>query len=239
MVLFNKSYFILFVLLISCSKGENDINSKGSEDLSAQSKNTVSEVSYKMLSNEKTVKDDDSPMGEWTLSESYPELKGKVKDDVKAKINKSIRSLSKKYKCKSKGEHTFTSNVKYLSPEIFSINYEAMWYCPPMASPDSTTGAITFNLISGNNVLIESQYINSEASSAFNKFLSKKINSQLNSGEECSIKNNFDYYYKVKNALVFVYDVEQHSDSGCITEIKIINNELVKFIKPKSVLLMN
>ncbi len=237
MVLFKKSYFILFVLLISCSKGENEINSKVSEDSSTQAEKLVSEVSYGMFSNEKTVKDDGSPMGEWTLSESYPELKGKVKDNVKAKINKSIRELPKKYKCPSGGEHTFTSNVKFINNRIFSMSYEAMWYCPPMASPDSTTGALTFNLNTGDNILIESQYINRDSPYMLNKLISKKIKDMSKNRKKCLLKNNFNYYYKVKNALIFVFDMKQHSDSGCITEVKVENNELVRFINSKSLLL--
>lgn len=236
-MLFKKSYFILFLLLISCSGEVSDENKQTSTTVLPVSGQFFDGVSYKTISTEKIVKDEKSPLGEWTLSVSYPEIKGGIKDKVKSKINNSITILSNKYKCPKKGEHTFTANVKFISNKVYSLNYEAMWYCPPMASPDGTSNALTFNLNTGENILLETQYINTKAHDLLSSLILRKIKTQLKDSENCPIKEQFDYFYKVKDALIFVFKMEQHADSGCISEIKVSKNELENILMPDSFLL--
>ena len=236
-MLYKKIIILFFFLLTSCSDEVSNRNSQSLDTSFPVAGKYVEGVSYKIVANEKTIKDEKSPLGEWVLSVSYPEIEGEIKNDIKSKINNSIVTLSKKHRCSVKGEHTFTSNVKFINSAVFSVNYEAMWYCPPMASPDSTTGALTFNLNTGDQINLELHFIDDEARNAFRTLIIKTLKNKVQSGDTCQKKDKYDYFYKVKDGLVFVFDVENHVDLGCITDIKISNNKLSKYLKSDSFLL--
>ena len=236
-VFYRKLSFLFFFMLFSCSDDVSNISNQSGDKSLTIAEQSVEGVSYKVVSSEKTIMDYKSPLGEWTVSVSYPEIEGEIKENAKSKVNNAIIALSKKYKCRTNGEYTFTADVKFINSAVFSMNFEAMWYCPPMASPDSTTGAVTFNLNTGNQIVLESQFVDKNAENTFSKLILTKIKTQINVSETCSTKEMFDYFYKVKGGLVFVFDASQHADSGCISDIYISNKELSNYLKPGSYLL--
>jgi len=236
-VLFKKTYFVLFLFLVSCSDEASNINARHSETALPIEQPSGINIHYQMIEQEKIITDEKSPLGEWTLSVSYPEINGEIKAEVRTQINHTIAVLSNKYRCPASGEHTFSSDVKHINNKVFSMVYDVMWYCPPMPSPDSTSGALTFSLSTGENIMLGTEFVDIEASNNLSSLISNKIKAQLKENETCPVKDYFDYFYKTENSLIFVVAVEHHSDSACITNIEISKKELEAFLRPDSLLL--
>jgi len=228
--------FFVFVLFGNYALGKNgQAGLDGMVDSSSNEK-LSSSVSYRMV-NFKKKGTDDSPLGYWKFLVKYPEVYGGLKEKVKEKINKKIADFSIKYQCDERGDYSFSAQTKYLDEKFLSVTYEIMWMCPQQASPGSTSGAFLFDLVTGDAALLKSEFIDSEKRDDFYSVVSDKIKKELTSGGECPVKEEFDYFYKVKGSLVFVVEVERHSDSGCITEIKYPLVEMKKYLKPTSILL--
>ena len=234
------TYILLFAILTSCSDGASDANKPtniSTEQTLSAPQNTISAVSYRMISTEDGEDDASLAQGYWQSLTSYPELNGQIKEPVKIKINEAIIKLSKEYSCETYGDYSFSSDVTFINSELFSMTYEIMWLCPKMASPDSTIGALNYNLLTGEVIHLESEFANASAHNDLLLMLSNKLSSQNKDNKDCPAKDKYSYFYKTKTSLFFVADVQQHSDSGCITEIEISKDEMTKYLKAESLLL--
>ncbi len=231
----NKLYIFVLVILGFCVFTNVTQASSGGV-VSSSNEKLFPCVSYRMINLEKGGKDD-SPLGYWRFLVEYPEIYGEFKKIVKERINKKIADFSIKYRCDERGDYSFSAQVKYLDEKFLSMTYETMWMCPQQASPGSTSGAFLFDLVTGDAALLKSEFIDSEKRDDFYLAASDKINKKLTSGGECPVKDEFDYFYKVKGSLVFVAEMEHHSDSGCVTEIKYSLAKMKKYLKPNSILL--
>ncbi len=230
-----KAFFLFFLgFLVSCSD-ESNANSK--KELVESVKNEqAQDIGYRMIEHERKIKDDSSPVGEWIVSINYPEIHGKIDGKVKTKINNAISILPDKYGCDENGEYTFSSEVKYLDIHLLGLNYYALWSCS--GGPyQSTSEALVFNLDTGSIVSLESEFINDKKRASFYSIVLGEIKKELKAGEDCPIKDKFDYFYKTKESLVFVAEMEFHVDSGCITEIKYPLAEMKNYLKSDSLLL--
>lgn len=111
-----------------------------------------------------------------------------------------------------------------------------------MPSPDSTAGALTFDLDTGAVINIKSAFIDPKAGGKFtsetvSKLRKKVIALEAENQMECPKVEQFSYYYKMKNSLVFVATPDSHSDSGCTANVEYPKSELKRYLKPNSLLL--
>lgn len=197
---------------------------------------------YQQIVEEKTIDDEMAPVGFWEVSLRYPKITGGFPASVITKVNKVITEHVSKYSCSDLGDHTFTSETKYFDKELLSMTYRAMWMCATMPAPENTSGALTFNLITGEPLLLSSEFIDDKASKEFFSILSAKIKSQtlaVQSQKEidCPEITTHSYFYKTKNAITLVATAPFHRFSGCTTELEFGSNEMKRFFKPDSLLL--
>ncbi len=197
---------------------------------------------YQQIVVEKTIKDKMSPMGYWEVSLSYPKITGDFPENIKAKINKAIADHVGKYGCSDLGDHTFVSATKYFDKELLSMAYETIWMCSTMPAPDSGSGALTFNLLTGEPLLLSSEFIDDKAGIEFFSILSEKIKSQTLALQtqyeiDCPEITTHSYFYKTEDAIVLVAEAPFHSDSECTIEIEFGSSEMKRFLKPGSLLL--
>src|SRR5690625_5656209 len=71
------------------------------------------------------------------------------------------------------------------------MQYEAMWMCSTMPSPDSSSGALNIDLTDGSELALNNQFKSEEEYAIFAQRALGEINKQLKSvdnekGEECS-----------------------------------------------------
>jgi len=235
-VLFKKSYVLLFIFLIVFSVGVQSSGKVQEQTLSSERVNKNTEAKYRMVEHLQTIKDKESPVGEWEISTSYPELYGAIKESVKTKINNAIVVLANKYKCSNNKESTFRAEVMYLDEHVLSLRYDVSWFCNGM-SYSSTSGSVNWNLSTGVEVVFDSEFVDNSARENFYLIAVDKIEKKLKADVDCPAKDKFDYFYKAKKALIFVAEMEFHVDSGCITEIKYPLTEMKKYLNSNSILL--
>jgi len=216
-----KNYAVLIVFVIVCSVGSVEKNAS---------------IGSRMIDHMQTIKDKESPIGEWEISSSYPELYGAIKEPVKTKINNAIVVLANKYTCSNNQESTFRAEVKYLDERLLSLKYYASWFCNGM-SYSSTSDSMNWNLSTGAEVVLDSEFLDNKIQEKFYLIVLNKIEKKLKADVNCPTKDKFDYFYKTKGSLVFIAEMEFHVDSGCITEIKYPLAEMKKYLKPTSILL--
>ncbi len=237
-MLFKKNYVLFFVFLIVFSG--NFQSSRGSQEqaLSSGKVNKNTEIKYRMVEHLQTIKDKESPAGEWEIRISYPELYGAIKEAVKTKINNAIAELANAYKCTNNREYSFVSEVMYIDRRLLSLRYDMLWFCNGM-SYSSTSDSVTWDLNTGDKVVLESEFFTNEAKNKLYDDVVNKIKKEMKDEDkkECPALEEFSYYYKKKKSLVFVVQVEQRLYSWCNMEIKYPLIEMKKYLKPSSILL--
>jgi len=199
-------------------------------------------IKYDFVVIDKKIQDEASPMGYWEISENYPQLSGQISEASRININEAIVSQVNKYKCGEYGDYTFSSKVRYFDNYLLSVSYESMWMCPNMTSPDSDSGAFVFDILTGEKLLLKSEFISNKKSSEFLASINEKIQSKIKSLKlknkiDCPAILNYSYFYKVKDSTVFIAETDSHSDSGCVAKIVVSDDELKSYIKPGSAIL--
>ncbi len=234
--------FVVFAFVLSCT-GEVENNeviidsADGPEPVPSVVESPLVGVKYRMVNQEEGEDDAELPMGYWQSIKTYPEIYDVIDTPVKEKINRAIVELASKYSCDEYGDYSFTGNVKYLSDDVLSVMYEVMWMCGSMPSPDSTVGSVTFNLDSGQVVILDEEFLDAVAKDKFNLNIGEKIKLMNSAGSFCLEHDQFDVYYRTESAFVFVMNVGRHSDSACISEIKFPIDDMKMYVKEGSGLL--
>ena len=220
-------------LLASCdlnaSSGKNPQQAGASPD----SVFTLVEVSEK-------VEDPASPFGYWEVTKSFPKLSDS-QSSAQA-VNGAIEQIVSKYSCDSPGDEAFNSEVSYSSGELLSFHYEAMWMCQSMPSPDSTTGAATFDLKTGQLINIDSEFSSPDKKKAaytlLREALDKKVSQiEQDNGMTCNNRSSLDGYYVTDSEIVFLHDASTHDESVCGTEVALKKSDAGKYLRGDSLLL--
>ncbi len=200
-----------------------------------------SELCFRLVSIEEGGDDEGSPMGYWESLKTYPKIYGAIDPAVKLNVNNSIVALANRYACDELGDYSFSSDVGYFDENLLSLSYEVMWMCSAMPSPDSTVGALVINLITGAPVILEGEFMDASSREMFYSDVANKMKGNLEGESYCSgLANNkggFDFYYKAKNTLAFISNVDRHSDSGCIDRVEYTVTAMRKYLNSGSVLL--
>lgn len=230
----------LFSVLIIITNGYLKNNDKN-KVVTIQTKNIIP-ADYQLLVEEKTIRDEMSPMGYWEISLSYPKITEGFPENIKAKVNNAIKDHVGKYGCSDLGDHAFVSETKYFDKELLSMAYETIWMCSTMPAPDSASGALTFNLLTGEPLLLSDEFIDNKAGIEFFSMLAEKIKSQTlvrqaKNEIDCPEITTHSYFYKTKGAITLVAEAPFHSDSECTIEIEFGSSEMKRFLKSDSLLL--
>lgn len=250
MIKFSTKTTIIIAFLVSAViiitngylKNKDSNTNKAQSNVVTTQKLNNNPADYQQIVEEKTIKDESSPMGYWEISLSYPIITGGFPESIKAKVNNAIKEHVGKYGCSDLGDHAFVSATKYFDKELLSMAYETIWMCSTMPAPDSASGALTFNLLTGEPLLLSDEFIDNKASIEFFSMLAEKIKSQrlvLQTQNEidCPDISTHSYFYKTKGAITLVAEAPFESDAGCTIEIEFGSSEMKRFFKADSLLL--
>lgn len=158
-----KTSVVLLLSIISfsaCSekdKTSTDITQKQTVSAEKQSSKDTQESTkaseiYQFVEVKKRTDDDNSPMGYWEIDLSYPKVDIPGKADVSSTINTSIESLVNQYTCDDGGDKTFTASEVQIDKTSLSFEYESMWMCSTMPSPDYDSGTVSYDLTTGDKI---------------------------------------------------------------------------------------
>ncbi len=197
-------------------------------------------VLYRMQQDDKNIEDSASPLGYWEQLVSYPVIAGSSPSTDR--INKAIKTQAYQFSCGSLGDYTFTATVHSIDRAILSISYEAMWLCPQMPAPDSDTGALVFNVITGKPIKLNDEFASAGKFDSFARDITEKLGqlvSEKNKSNQmdCEIPSIYSFYYKKNDALVFVSSPDIHSDSACAVEVEIPFKDMSGDLKEGSLFL--
>ncbi len=229
----------LFTLFTACSDSStpaSDHPTSTPADLAIE-KAAADDVSFEMITSELGEENDALPMGYWQSVTSYPQIKGGINSAIKNTTNARIVELSREYSCEQYGDYSFSAEVKRLDSDLFSMSYEVMWFCPGMPSPDSSSGALNYNLHTGTPFEISSEFKDTEAYSAFQAIVRDKLLATQKANPECPSVESSSAFYLTDSSLVFMIYQSRHEDSGCNTEFTIRIDAIRSLLKPSSLLL--
>jgi hypothetical protein len=197
----------------------------------------TNDVGYKIKTTFFTNEDETSPLGYWETKIEYPELSSN--DHPFKQINTAISHTATEFQCdESKGDKQFSAEVTLLNEKIISLKFSDSWYCAGMPHSQGKTGALTFNLETGEKVSIEKEIKND-----MKKELDRKLSSGLKQAlkikqvdGECPLPD-VGYFYSTKTDIVFVNKSDDQEVIQCEVEFKIAYSEIKKYLKETSVLL--
>jgi hypothetical protein len=197
----------------------------------------TSEARYKMKVISFNKEDDTSPLGYWETKIEYPELLGNH-DSIK-QINADISHIATELQCdENKGDKQFGAEVTLVNEKIISLKFSDSWYCAGMPHSQGKTGALTFNLKTGERVSIEKE-IKKNMEKEFDQKLSSGLAQALKTKQvngECPLPD-LGYFYSTKTDIVFVNKSDDQEAIQCEVEFKIANSEIKKYLKDNSILL--
>ncbi len=183
-----------------------------------------------------TREDDASPMGHWKTNIEYPVILNN--SPTIKKINASILQMTTEFQCDDQnGDKQFHAEVTLTNGKIFSLKFSDSWYCPGMPYTKGRTGAITYNLKTGEEI-----EINNEIERSMSVELNKKLNSGLTKAlkikqieEGCPTESG--YFYLTRHDVVFVNKSDDQETLQCEVEFRINREEMKKYITENSALL--
>lgn len=182
---------------------------------SAEPEAAAGQISYEWRETTKQTEDELSPLGYWDVDLRYPLFASTNPRHKLDALNKQVEALRESYSCTDKGDETFTADVKFASPNLVSLIYEAMWYCPTMPSPDSGSGVINFDPIAGKSITLADLVVRDKAE-ALASLLAEKAQQALKGGNEaCRGDSAFDQFYRDGDEVVFLSSKDGHGAEGC------------------------
>lgn len=110
---------------------------------------SVPDISYTVENEYSKIDSDDSPVGYWEVDLSYPVLSNPSNTSEIIRINQAIKDLVNKYTCADGGDKTFNGTMIRVDENHVSLQYESMWMCATMPHPDTDSGNILFDTLTG------------------------------------------------------------------------------------------
>lgn len=230
----------LFVAMVSCSKSSEQATPAETAVHSAKNSEQADAIFYYVEVKEK-ITSDTSPLGYWEKVLRYPLLVKDFRAPVKTLINDSVMQLTNKYKCDTDGDQTFEAEVTMVNAALIGFKYNAMWLCDTMPRPDSTVGAVTYDLETGAELKLVDEVIDKTAADNLRKMIVSKFNQLINdknqSGANCPPPAPSDIFYLHDQSMVFRAEYPDHADSACEVEVAVSLTELKGFFKSSSKLM--
>ncbi|MEJ2407676.1 MAG: hypothetical protein P8171_26130 [Candidatus Thiodiazotropha sp.] len=197
--------------------------------------------SFHIVKMDKQLQDPASPVGYWEVSLTYPQLINGAAASLDV-VNKRIRKLVDDYSCQGMGDQTFTADPVYSNGRVLGFYYEAMWMCPTMPSPDSTSGVVNYNLKTGGTIDIRKEFIDEASLKRFvalaNEALNKKLEG-LPASEKayCAPFDETASLFVAQDGIVVKGLSASGEEPDCPVSITIHKKELAAFVKTGSVIL--
>jgi len=148
-------------------------------------------------------------------ADGYPELVSTNKK-MNATINQKLVGLVDSWHCQNGGESQFDVIKHTLGMAFLSVEYAAMQLCDGMPSAASTNSAVTFSMVDGSEIALETL---TQCSS--NDYVEQKIKMATNEArvENCPKPHFSGDYYLEKNTVTLMNFYPLHIHSGCEFEI--------------------
>jgi hypothetical protein len=216
----------------------------GAASASAQSQqegaaNFEGQVGYELETIAQEIPDDDSPIGYWEVDKTFPVITPTSDVPAAEVINLEVRRLVAQYSCEGKGDETFNSENVFVGERVFSMQYEAMWMCATMPSPDSASGSLNFDLADGSRISLKEQFESADAYHAFGEKALAAMNEQLaaaGSNDECTPVTALGDFRIDEKHLYVSSPSGEHGESFCEVEVAFEKPEIQDLLKPDSVL---
>ena len=230
----------LFVVMASCSKSSEQAAAAETTVHNTKS-NTQADAVFSYVEVKEKITSDTSPLGYWEKSLRYPQLNKDSNVQVKTLINDSVIQLTNKYKCETEGDQMFEAEVTMVNTALISFKYNTMWLCDTMPRPDSTVGAVTYDLETGAEHKLVDEVIDKTAADNLRKMIATKFNKLIHdknqTGANCPPPAPSDIFYLHDQSMVFRAEYPDHADSACEVEVAVALTELKHFFKSSSKLL--
>jgi hypothetical protein len=231
---------IFACIAVACDPSSRLVGPSSSSNSAGKSETSTYALTYELKSVDDEIADERSPFGYWTITKTYPVIKPEdapVAQVVNARTRKLVDSLS----CEGEGEETFTSENVYLGAKIFSMQYEAMWMCSSMPSPDSTSGALNIELTDGVELTLNNQFKSGQEYTTFVQRALTEFNKELKhadneKGERCSPATELGDFHVDADAIIVHTPSRTHGGSVCDIAVRIKRKSIEPLLKPESVL---
>src|SRR5690625_318298 len=116
------------------------------------------------------------------------------------------------------------------------MQYEAMWMCSTMPSPDSSSGALNIDLTDGSELALNNQFKSEQEYAIFAQRALGEINKQLKSvdndkGEQCSPAAELGNFHVDDDAINVHTPSRTHGGSGCDVGVRIDRKSVGSLLK--------
>lgn len=231
---------IFTCIAVACGSSSSLVGPSSSPSFTGKGKASSYVLTYDLISIDDEILDESSPLGYWSITKTYPVVEpGDL--PVAEAVNARVRNLVDNFSCEGPGEETFTAENVYLDAEIFSMQYEAMWMCSSMPSPDSSSGALNIGLADGSELALNNQFKSEREYAIFAQRALAEINKQLKSvdndqGEQCSPATELGNFHIDADAINVHAPAHAHGSSVCDVVVSIERKSIGPLLKPESVL---
>lgn len=225
-----KFYFCLSCFLTGLLFLKTAYSESAKENTSKSKElNDASTFTYQMKKVEKTVRNNKTESGDWSIYLQYPAITNPEKQKIVDTVNLKIESIVSQYSCGEIGERSFIADVVFLSSEIFSLTYEAMIMCPKMPRPDFEAGAITFELTTGKQIQLK-EHIKKDKHTSLRKLISERAKLKIEERESsCPSIPEYNIVFPSEQGINFSYVSSYHGNVQCNYEITLGRKEASAF----------
>jgi hypothetical protein len=200
-----KSTWLFVIILLAGCNG--DVKPSHAATANAPTPVTTGSVTFEMKTVKQKIPDSDAPLGRWKINKTYPVIQPGNNPQLANTLNQQIEKLVNQYGCKKKGDEGFNGEVMLDNGKVFSMRYESMWLCGAMPHPDSTQGALNYNLQANAIISLDEQFTDNAARDAFTAAALKRLNQEITSRSNknqmaCSAVTSLGRFYVTPDALL-------------------------------------
>lgn len=240
---YHHAIWVFIFLLASCDSKAGSTPGALAPTPSASTANviTAGPISYSMKTVKQKISDSAAPLGRWKINKTYPVIVMAKNQALMSALNQKIDEMVNQYGCKNKGDEGFNAEIMLVNDKLFSMRYESSWMCGAMPHPDSTQGALNYDLEKNSAITLTDQFTDAKAQQAFTAMVLQKLNQAITDRSRknqmtCPPATQLGRFYVTAEALVISSPSVDHADAGCDVEISIPRQDANKFINAASVL---
>ncbi len=241
---FNPKIIFVLGILASCDGNATSPQAVQKSIVpSVESAETVSAgaITFKFNTIKQKITDSDAPLGRWKIDKTYPVIQSVSNPAVAAALNKQIEALVHQYGCKNKCDEGFNGEVTLANKHLFSMRYEMMWMCSAMPHPDSTQGALNYDLTKNTPITLDTEFSDDAQRMAFTAMALKRLNQAINAHSEksqmqCPAATGLGRFYVTTDTIVISSQPIEHADSACEAEVALQRSNVAVYLKPTSAL---
>jgi len=235
------TWLFVIILLAGCNGDVKSSHAAQQADVASSNAAAVGAITFKINTIKQKIPDSDAPLGRWKINKTYPVLQSGKNPQLANTLNQQIEMLVNQYGCKNKGDEDFNGEVMLDNGKVFSMRYEAMWLCGAMPHPDSTQGALNYDVHANAIVILDEQFTDNTAQAAFTAAALKRLNQEITTRSNknqmiCPAATKLGRFYLTPDSLVISAPVVEHADSACGVEVSFPRKDINPQLKPTSVL---